>query len=500
MRAFTRTAGGALIALLCGTTALQADVAAEEVWQSLAGYYRGIGQTVTTDGEAMAGDTLVVSGVKVAGAGGNGPFDLDVPEMRFRETGDGRVEVTAATRITGSVGGPGDAGTGARTRFEIVQTDLRVMVSGSAEDMSYDFTIPGLTARTVDVEVAGQPVQPRFSVNLTEGSGTARMAGAATRVIDSTARFESMSFDLAAPAADAGGDVSARGTLRGVDVLSGLQLPEGIDLNDMEKALAAGYRLETRLRFASGNVNADVRDDGGTTNVQAGLADGQLKMSTSKDGIAYEMRAGPSRAVVQVPALPVPAEIGLDETVLGFSMPVEPGGAAKPFTTVLRVGGLTLSDGIWAMFDPAATLPHDPMAFALDLSGTMRLARSFFGEGVAGQVGKVPAEVETVSLNELRLAAVGAHVAGQGSARIVNGGAQPVPVGSVDLELRGLNALSDRLVAMNLVPQEQAMGMRMMLAMFTVPTGEDSASSRIDSDAEGNVRVNGQVLYKFPRP
>ncbi len=500
MRAFTKSAGGALIALLCGTSALQADVTATEVWQSLAGYYRGIGQTVTTDGEAMAGDTLIVSGAKIAGSGSDARVELDVPEMRFRETGDGRVEVTAATRITGSLRGPGDAGMGARTRFEIAQTDLRVMVSGSAEDMTYDFAIPDLTARTVDVEVAGQPVQPRVSVTLTGGSGTARMAGATTRVIDSNARFETLGFDLAAPAADAGGDVSARGTLSGVDVQSGLQVPEGIDLNDMESALAAGYRLQSRLRFASGNVNADVRDDSGTTNVQAGLADGQLKMSTSKDGIAYEMGAGPSRAVVQVPTLPVPAEVGLDDTLLGFSMPVDPGGAAQPFTTVLRVGGLTLSDGIWAMFDPAATLPHDPMAFALDLSGTMRLVRSFFDEGVAGQVGKVPAEVETVSLNELKLAAVGAQVAGQGSARIVNGGAQPVPVGSVDLELRGLNALSDRLVAMNLVPQDQAMGIRMMLAMFTVPTGEDSASSRIESDAEGNVRVNGQVLYKFPRP
>ncbi len=75
-----------------------------------------------------------------------------------------------------------------------------------------------------------------------------------------------------------------------------------------------------------------------------------------------------------------------------------------------------------------------------------------------------------------------------------------MPVGSVDVEISGLTALSDRLVAMKLVPQEQAMGLRMMLAMFTVPTGEDSAKSKIESDADGNVRVNGQVLYKFPKP
>ncbi len=391
MRTFTTRMGAALIALLLTTAAAQARVTAKEVWQNVMDYYAGIGQTVTTDGEVMAGETLVVTGAKISGA----LFDLRVPEMRFRETGDGRVEVTTAERITGSVTGPHDSGDAATTSFEVTQSDLKVVVTGDDGEMDYDFVIPELTIATAETEAAGVPVPVQFAVTMEGGSGTARMSGTTTTVLDSEAQFESMSFDISTMSEKDGAQVSSTsGTLSEVDILSGLQLPHGADLNDMGKALAAGYRVQTQLRFVSGNVNSDVRAADGTTNVQAGLADGRLKMLTAKSGIAYEMRAGASRAVVQVPTLPVPAEIGFDETVLGLSMPVEPGGEAQPFSTEMRIGGLTLSDGVWAMFDPTAALPHDPMTFVLDLSGTMRLMRSFFGESIASEMGKVPAEVE----------------------------------------------------------------------------------------------------------
>jgi hypothetical protein len=501
MRALTRPAGAALAALLMGTTAVHADVTAEEVWQSIVGYYSGIGQTLSTESKTMTGDTLVVSGVEVKGKDGDAQVSLRVPEMRFRETGDGRVEIAASEKISGRISGPRGAASAASTGVEITQTDLKVVVSGNAGDMTYDYAVPNLVVATAGAEAVGREVPLSFKVTLADGRGKTRMTGTATRVLDNDAAFGTMSFEVAKPAAkDGTGAMTTTGTLRNLRAVTGVHIPDGVDLNDMEKAIAAGYRLEARMQFASGNVSSDLKEASGTTNVQAGLADGRVTLSMSQAGVATELGTGPSRVVVQVPSLPVPAEVGLDGMTTKFALPVETAGAVGPFTIVQRLTGLTLSEGIWAMFDPGAALPHDPMTFVLDLSGTMKIADNIFADRPADKAGTLPAEVETLSLNELKLSAVGADIAGAGAGRIINGGAAPRPVGAADFEVKGLNALFDRLVAMQLVPQEQAMGMRMMMAMFTVPTGEDSAKSRIEADEAGDVRVNGQVLYKFPKP
>lgn len=500
MHLYTRITAAALCAALAGAAPARADVTAEQVWQGVVDYYAALGQAVTVDGRDMAGDTLVVTGARIGGTDRDATFDLRVPEIRLRETGDGRVEVTAAERITGSVAIRKDAAGAARTRFELMQTGATVMVSGSPDDLVFDYAIPALTAATADPAAAATPLPLAFSVTMKNGAGKARMSGTAMRILDGDATVGTVGFDVTAtPPEDGAAPVRLTGTLNDASVLSGVQMPADVDLADMAAALAAGYRQKSRLRFASGNVAADVGQAGDRTNVQAGLADGEISLYTSRDGLAYALRTGASRAVVQSPALPVPAEMAVGAAAAGISAPVTPGAAAQPFSTEFRVSALTLSDGIWAMFDPTAALPRDPMSVALDLSGTIRLAHALFDQDMAGGVGTIPAEVENLSLNAFEASALGAGIAASGTARMVKGGAQPIPVGSAQIEVNGLGGLLDRLVTMGLVPQDQAMGLRMMMAMFTVPGADDSATSRIESDAEGNVRVNGQVLYKFPK-
>jgi hypothetical protein len=52
----------------------------------------------------------------------------------------------------------------------------------------------------------------------------------------------------------------------------------------------------------------------------------------------------------------------------------------------------------------------------------------------------------------------------------------------------------DNLVAMGLLPEEQVMGARMMLGLFTVPTGDDQLTTTIEVNAEGQILANGQRL------
>jgi len=53
----------------------------------------------------------------------------------------------------------------------------------------------------------------------------------------------------------------------------------------------------------------------------------------------------------------------------------------------------------------------------------------------------------------------------------------------------------DKLVQMGLLPQEQAMGARMMMGLFARPgEGPDSLTSTLEINAEGHILANGQRI------
>ncbi|MBV6637329.1 MAG: hypothetical protein KI788_15675, partial [Mameliella sp.] len=96
--------------------------------------------------------------------------------------------------------------------------------------------------------------------------------------------------------------------------------------------------------------------------------------------------------------------------------------------------------------------------------------------------------------------AVGAMVKGSGAFTFDNSdlqtfGGVPRPEGKLDVSIAGANGLVDSLISMGLLPEEDAMGFRMMMSMFTVP-GEDpdTATSTIEINAEGHVLANGQRI------
>lgn len=153
------------------------------------------------------------------------------------------------------------------------------------------------------------------------------------------------------------------------------------------------------------------------------------------------------------------------------------------------------------MADPGGVLSHDPATLILDLTGTARLFFDIADPAQAAALAEtdVPGEVHSVSLNDLTISAVGANVGGKGAFTFDNSDTTtipgiPRPEGKLELSASGLNGLMDNLVAMGLLPEEQAMGARMMMGLFTVPTGDDQLSTTIEVNAEGQILANGQRL------
>ena len=90
-------------------------------------------------------------------------------------------------------------------------------------------------------------------------------------------------------------------------------------------------------------------------------------------------------------------------------------------------------------------------------------------------------------------------MAGSGAARfdntdLVTFGGFPKPSGTLDLTVKGANALIDRLVGIGLLKDQDAMGARMGMGMIAKPApelGEDALKSHLEMTDEGQVLANG---------
>ena len=70
----------------------------------------------------------------------------------------------------------------------------------------------------------------------------------------------------------------------------------------------------------------------------------------------------------------------------------------------------------------------------------------------------------------------------------------PLPVGTADVRLEGGNKVIDALIKLGVMTEEDAMGARMMMAMFGQPAGDDVLTSKIEAREGGSIFVNGQQI------
>ena len=165
---------------------------------------------------------------------------------------------------------------------------------------------------------------------------------------------------------------------------------------------------------------------------------------------------------------------------------------------MLNLSGLEVSDFIWAMIDSAATLPHDPATLLVRLTGQAKMLVNLT-DPIASAGVDMPAELHALNIDELRLSIAGAELTGAGGFTFDNTDTTtfdglPAPDGTVDLQLVGGNGLLDKLVQMGLVPQDQAMGARMIIGLFSTPSDPDTLNTQITVTPDGAISANGQRI------
>ncbi len=510
MTSFKRLSTLSFSAVILGTGIAQADVTASGVWADWKDYLTAFGYEVTGT-ERQSGGSLYVTDITLtadlADQGVDGTFEVTVPEFSFNERGDGTVQIDVPTisvmEITSSAEGEDFT-----AKVEYAHTGLDIIAAGDAGAITYTYAAPSVAVRLAGLAVEGETIDPdiaRTRVSFTDLAGTTSVTAGDLRETRQNMTASDVSIDVFfqdPENADASVDMDI--DLSGVSTQGTSAIPTGLDADgDVNAMLDAGMAVAGTLSFTQGEATSTFKDEGNSGTFGGTSQGGSLDFSMSSSGLVYDLKQDRQTFNMVISDLPFPVSADIAESGLTLQFPLKKAEEAQDFAFGFRLLDFTISDAIWGLFDPSRQLPRDPASLEIDLAGKANVLFDFLDPATAAVLedsGAMPGELETLTLNSLLLRVAGAALTGNGSFTFNNDdtstfGGFPRPEGKVDLALSGGNGLLDKLVGIGLLPEDQAMGARMMLGLFARPgDGPDALVSTLEINKEGHVLANGQRI------
>tara|TARA_R110002049_G_scaffold44333_5_gene130027 strand:+ start:78412 stop:79944 length:1533 start_codon:yes stop_codon:yes gene_type:complete len=486
-----------------------ADLTPTEVWGDWRQYMEGMGYKIVAK-EAPDGDNLIVSDIalQMELPEDEGSMSMSLGTLTFTQNSDGSVAIVMpeAMPMTINITPEGDDAKPVELVLNYAQTGHAMTASGSSDKLKYDYNADTISVTLDRVQVGPDTFgeeNAKVNVIATGVSSSTDMIIGDLREYTQTGQVDSVQYDIAIKNPEDPVAVAIKGGLSGLNFDGIGKIPMTlVDASDMAAMLAAGFSVDGNVTLGAGNTEMNVSDpENGDFALTSSSSGGNLSVEMGAEGLAY---AGGQKDIdvnITATAMPFPIAISMAEGGFNLKMPVSKSDDPQDFALGFTLDQFKMSDMIWGIFDPTGQLPRDPATLVVDLSGKAKLLFDLMDPDSAAKMGEAePGELQALTVNKLALDAAGAKFDGSGDFTFDNSDkvtfdGMPKPVGAVDLSLVGGNGLLDKLVAMGLLPEEQAMGARMMMGLFAVPgDGEDTLKSKIEFTDEGQILANGQRI------
>lgn len=497
---------------LCGTAAFlivaggaaQADVTSAQVWDAWKAMAQESGQTISAGSESQDGGTLTVTDVTLSMETTDVSASGAISSIVFSEQGDGTVSIEVAPSYDLNVSvDPEDGSEDVDLAMQITHDGLSMIASGDPDAVTYDYQADTMTVTFTELTVDGETMEMDGDLTMSTLAGTYTAGADGQMSTSGTVGKMAIVFHMDEPD-DGDGTIDANLEYNDVTLKSdgAMALMAG-GVKELSSALAGGASSSTSISHGAASYSLDFVDGSDNFSMNGTAESGLFEIGLSADALSYDIGNTGLDFVVTGSDIPLP-EIAMTMGEFGFGlmMPVSKSAEPQDFSFGLTLADLGVSDMIWAMIDQGGQLPHDPATIILDLSGKANFLFDLFDPDSMAMVdSEMPAEIHALDINQMRLAVAGADLTGTGSFTFDMDNLEtfegvPAPTGKLSLTLVGANALLDKLVAMGLIPEDQAMGARMMMGLFARPgDGEDTLQSDIEIDgATGAVSANGQRL------
>ncbi len=498
MTRFLRAPGAAFI--LCALCAApgSADITAQEVWDNWKGFLDIYGEDgVSIGSENLSGGTLTVSDLRLRSEDSEAVVEAIIEEIVLTENGDGTVSITMSEETPVIIEPADDDVT---VRILTRQNGMTMSVGGTPEEMTYD-----LAAASYEFlldELTGADAEVSFnaaSMVMTDIAGSYTTVMGDLNEVDYDISIGGITVDLDAVEPGGPGTFRLTGTIDGMQNSGTGALPEEID--DPEMIFMEGLAFETSYVVGPVQMSVNFVDDAEAFQGQFATEGGTLDASMDSQGFSYSGGTMSPQISFSGSDVPFPVEVSMAEYGYTFTLPLAASDEPQDFRLQTNLTDVVINEMIWGLFDPTAVLPRDPATIAFDITGTGRLFFDVLDPEQAQDMAMadMPGELNSVTLEGLDVSAAGASVTGSGAftfdnSDLVTFDGLPRPEGSLMLAVNGANGLIDKLIEMGLLPEDQAMGARMMMGMFAQPVGDDQLESVIEINAQGHVLANGQRL------
>ncbi|KGJ02868.1 DUF2125 domain-containing protein [Paracoccus sphaerophysae] len=385
---FLRTTSSAFALIAFAFPAL-ADVTPAEVWQNWVDYYKANGYTVTEGAREEAGETLSLKDVAVSFAAPDdqGAVSFTLPEVTLTGTGDGKVRTTFAETSPFKVEFKDAEGDLIAMNGSVVMKDAEIVSSGSAADMTHDTTASELSGALTTIVVPDEGEKPfPLTVALTNVKSMQHMVDGDLIKVDANLSADKMTFDgtFEDNSGDMPGKIAFTGSIDAIKGSGQAAIPKGGDIaDDINAGLKAGLAMGGTMSAGAGQFNFDYagKDEAGTdqTAKGSGKFDGfDLTANMSANGLSYQGGSDASSFEMTASDLPFPFSYSVANTTFDLQMPVMKSDTPVPFKFAYSLGGLTIADGVWDLFDGAKVLPRDPASVDIDVTGLAKVTMDLF--------------------------------------------------------------------------------------------------------------------------
>jgi hypothetical protein len=484
-----------------------ADLTPQQVWSDWRQYMEDMGYAVQAT-EDTSGPEVRISdlSLNMTLPEDEGVVSISLGDLSFEQNEDGSVSVVMPASMPISINGisTDDDGENFTMNLSFSQTGQDMIVSGTAEEMTYDYDAATFALSLNELIVGNESyAEDNARINVV-GSGlstTTTMTAGDMRGYAQTGEVATVTYDIFVDNPDETSQLALSGNIEDLRSEGSGDLPAGLSNSaDMAAMLRAGLDVAGVVSYAGGNSKIAVTDPvEGNFTIETATSGGEFGVEMGQDGIAYDLGQSNLQMILNIAELPFPIQFGLDALDFSLAAPALSGEEPQDFSLGLALQNFTMSDMIWGIFDPTGQLPRDPATLEIDIEGEAKVDVDYFDPQAATQIGpEGPGELRALTINSLLVDAAGAKLEGAGDITFDNTDTQtipgmPRPTGEVNLALVGGNALIEKLVAMGILPSEQAMGARMMLGLFAVPGAQpDTLTSKIEFTEEGAILANGQ--------
>lgn len=484
-----------LAALIAGSAA-HADITAAQVWEDWKEQLELYGEdSLTIGAEETSSGVVNIRDLTLSDSEDGVTFMMEVGDISFNEQSDGTVRVTMEQDIPITI--TGDDG----VVFSILMTqnNLEMVVAGDPDAMDYAVTadsyviafqdlVDGDVTYTGDASMTASDVNIKYETRKSD-----------VRSVSSTGTIGTIDVlvDFQIPGSE-GEYVTAAAKINGLQAQSETVLPLDANFDDPDSLISDGMSVAGGYVIDSADYVFDINAEGDQAagSISTGMV--TLTGELNNETVGYESKTVDIAVNIQSSDFPLPIEVSLAQYGIGLRMPVGVTEAPADFALKFDMVDLAISDMLWNIFDAGNVLPRDPATFQIAIAGKAKAMFDMFDPAQQDAMtnAEVPFELESVTLDTLRISAAGALVTGGGSFVFDNTDTQtfaplPRPEGDAVVAITGLNKLLDNLVAMGLVPAEDVMGPRMMMGMFARSTGDDQMEIGVEVNAAGEVKVNG---------